>query len=110
MTAVLAVVLALAAAPAPPARVQVVAKEFEYRLSRQTVRSGPALLQLANFGEDEHDLRLRRRGGTRTYAVAKALPGERGELSLRLRPGRYRLWCSLADHAKRGMTAELRVR
>jgi hypothetical protein len=104
----------LAAAPASgstaPARLQVTAHEFEYRLSRQTLRSGPALIELVNLGEDEHDLRLRRVGGTRTYAIAKVLPGERRVLSARLRAGRFRLWCSLADHAKRGMTASLRVR
>jgi FtsP/CotA-like multicopper oxidase with cupredoxin domain len=27
-----------------------------------------------------------------------------------LRPGTYRLWCSIADHRKRGMFASFRVR
>ena len=29
---------------------------------------------------------------------------------IRLLPGRYRLWCSVADHAQLGMRAVLRVR
>lgn len=108
--------LAIAAAAHPvlaaraPARVQVTALEFEYRLSRLTVRQGPALIQLVNYGEDEHDLFVRRVGGTRTWRVRTILPGERATLSLRLRPGRYRLWCSVADHRSRGMRATLRVR
>ena len=109
MTSLLALVVAAVAA-VTPARVQVVADEFRYSLSRQTLKSGPVLIELANFGEDEHDLRLRRVGGTRTYAIGKVLPGERKTLETRLRPGTFRLWCSLGDHRTRGMTATLRVR
>lgn len=93
-----------------PSRVQVTALEFEYRLSRLSVRQGPALIELVNYGEDEHDLMVQRVGGTKRWRVAKILPGERATLSLRLRPGRYRLWCAVADHRSRGMRATLRVR
>jgi hypothetical protein len=109
-------IAALGAAAAPmigargPQRVQVTALEFEYRLSRLSVRQGPALIELVNYGEDEHDLLLRRVGGTRTWTLRKLLPGSRATLSLRLRPGRYRLWCGVADHSRRGMRATLRVR
>jgi hypothetical protein len=103
--------LVLAALLAPsPARVQVAADEFQYALSRPAIRSGPAVLELVNFGEDEHDLRLRRVGGTRTYRIGKVSPGGVGRLETRLAPGRFVLWCSLADHATRGMTARLTVR
>jgi hypothetical protein len=94
----------------PPSRVQVAALEFEYRLSRLSVRQGPALIELVNYGEDEHDLFIRRIGGTKTWRVRTILPGERARLSIRLRPGRYRLWCDVADHRSRGMRATLRVR
>ena len=109
MTALLALVVAAIAALAP-ARIQVVADEFSYALSRQTLKQGPALIELANFGEDEHDLRLRRVGGTRTYAIGKVAPGERRTLETKLRAGTFRLWCSVGDHRSRGMTATLRVR
>ncbi len=108
---------AVGAAAAPPMlgargpqRVQVTALEFEYRLSRMSIRQGPALIELVNYGEDEHDLMIRRVGGTRTWKLRKLLPGTRATLSLRLRPGRYRLWCAVADHSGRGMRATLRVR
>jgi plastocyanin len=93
-----------------PARVQVTALEFEYRLSRLSVRQGPVLLELVNYGEDEHDVVVRRIGGTRQWQLRRILPGERGTLVLRLRPGRYRLWCAVAGHRERGMRATLRVR
>ena len=44
------------------------------------------------------------------YQLPKALPGQRQILNLRLKPGVYKLSCSLADHAARGMRATLRVR
>jgi plastocyanin len=99
-----------AQAAAPLARVQVVAVEFHYRLSRVRIPAGPVRIELVNFGQDEHDLRLRRVGGTTVYQLPRTLPGEHRILTVRLRPGLYRLSCSIADHAARGMRAELRVR
>ncbi|HWN20627.1 MAG TPA: hypothetical protein VNP93_01530 [Gaiellaceae bacterium] len=109
MIAALAAVVAVAVAPAP-ARLQVGADEFRYSLSRLSIKAGPAIVELANFGEDEHDLRLRRVGGTRTYRIGTVRPGSVGELQARFLPGRFRLWCSLADHRARGMRATLVVR
>jgi plastocyanin len=99
-----------AQAAAPLARVQVVAVEFHYRLSRVRVPAGPVRIELANFGQDEHDLTLRKIGTTRVYHLPSALPGQRQTSTLRLKPGLYRLKCTLADHAARGMRAELRVK
>ena len=93
-----------------PARVQVGADEFSYTLSRRSIKAGPAIVQLVNYGEDEHDLRLRRSGGTRVYRVGKVRPGRLAELEARLLPGRFTLWCSLSDHRARGMSATLVVR
>lgn len=100
---------ALAAAPAP-ARVQVVADEFSFTLSRPSIKAGAAIVQLANFGEDPHDLRLRRVGGTRTYAIRVTRPGGVTDLSARFLPGKFVLWCSLVDHRTRGMQAVLTIR
>ncbi len=100
----------LAPNAATPARLGVTAKEFSFSLSRTTLKHGPAAIELDNFGEDVHDLRLRRVGGTRTYSLPETKPGERAEHDVRLRPGRYRLWCSIADHRARGMVASFRVK
>ena len=103
------VVLAALLTPSP-ARVQVSADEFRYGLSRSTIQSGPAIVELVNYGEDEHDLRLRRIGGARLYRIGTVRPGAVGRLETRLAPGRFVLWCSLADHRSRGMSARLSVR
>ena len=50
----------MTATPPPPARLQVVAQEFRYTLSRTTLVSGRAIVELRNAGEDAHDLVLRR--------------------------------------------------
>jgi hypothetical protein len=105
----IATALALVALAAP-ARLQVGADEFRYTLSRPSIKAGPAIVELVNYGEDEHDLRLRRVGGTRTYVVGTARSGGRVALEARFLPGRFTHWCSLADHRRRGMTATLLVR
>jgi uncharacterized cupredoxin-like copper-binding protein len=95
---------------AAPARLFVNAKEFSLVTSRQTLKSGMALIQLYNGGEDAHDLRLQRMGGTRTLRVRETSPGDVTELQAMLRVGRWKLWCSLPGHAKAGMRATLVVR
>jgi plastocyanin len=93
-----------------PARLQVVAKEFSFGLSRVSVKAGPAVIELANFGQDPHDLRLQRAGARHIAGLGVVAPGKRGELSVKLPRGRYSLWCSVANHRKLGMRATLVVR
>jgi hypothetical protein len=101
----------LAAPKPPPARVQIVAKEFSLALSRRTIATGPAVLELANFGEDPHDLKLRRQAARApTLTIPEVGPARQRQLRARLAPGRFVLWCSIADHRELGMEARLTVR
>ena len=95
--------------PQPPARVQVVAQEFRYSLSRSTVKAGRVIVELVNRGQDTHDLDLRRIGGTHVFRFPSVLPGQVVDRELKLVPGRYQLLCAIADHQERGMHAVLRV-
>lgn len=102
---------AQAGKPVQRVRVQVVADEYDFVLSRHTIRSGPVTIQLANFGEDPHDLRLRRVArGAKTRGLAEVAPGESADLRTTLAAGRYVLWCSIGDHRDRGMQARLVVK
>ena len=102
--------LATAATPAP-ARLQVSAEEFSLALSRVSLKNGPAIVELVNYGEDDHDLALRRVArGAKTYRIGIVHPGKSRDLDVRLRPGSYRLWCTLTGHRARGMAATLIVR
>ncbi len=96
--------------PPPPARVQVVAQEFKYSLSRRTVKAGKVIIELVNRGQDTHDLDLQRVGGTRVFHFPDVAPGHYVDREFRLRPGKYRLWCAVADHKERGMRATLLVK
>ncbi len=94
----------------PPSRVQVSAQEFSFSLSRETVKAGPAIIELVNFGEDPHDLRLQRVGGAHIAGTPEVQPGQYYDLTVTLLPGKYRLWCSIANHRALGMQATLTVR
>jgi plastocyanin len=93
-----------------PTRLQAVADEFRFSLSRSRVPAGRVTIELANFGEDAHNFKLRRVGGTHVYTIGKTVPAARTTKTLRLRHGRFKYWCSVADHEARGMKGTLRVR
>jgi plastocyanin len=99
----------IAAPPPPPARVQVVAQEFRYALSRQTIKAGWAVIELRNAGEDTHDLRMRRIGGKRVYLWPATESSSVVEREFKLLPGTYRLYCGIANHRALGMRATLVV-
>ena len=84
----------------------------EYRLAayRASVPRGIVRFNLANYGEDGHDLVVQTRDGRELGAHRRgAGPAGARPLQLRLAPGSYRLVCDLADHEARGMRATLRV-
>ena len=111
--ALVASALLSVAAPAP-ARVQVSAVEYSFTLSRQSVKAGPAIIELLNLGEDVHDLRIQlvvKKGvkPPKAFGVAPVEPQMADDVERKLVVGRYKLWCSIGDHAARGMRATLRV-
>lgn len=100
----------IAAPPPPPARVQVVAQEFRFTLSRQSIKAGWAIVELRNGGQDAHDLRIRRVGGTRVYAWPNVQAGGVVDKTFKFLPGTYALWCGVANHRALGMRATLVVK
>ena len=115
MIGALVIAASLAAAPAP-ARVQVTAVEYSFTLSRPAVKAGPAIVELVNLGEDAHDLRIqqvvKKRKGVKppkAFGIPALEPQEADDVERKLVAGTYRLWCSIGDHAARGMRATLRV-
>jgi plastocyanin len=97
-------------APGPRSRLGVSAREFSLVLSRTSVPSGAALVQLQNFGEDAHNLRIERVDGTGTALdLPEAQAGEVTSAAATLAPGAYRLYCTLPGHDALGMHATLTV-
>lgn len=74
------------------------------------MKAGVVEIELQNVGQDPHDLRLRRISGHHTFTIPVTKPDARKTIAIHLRPGRYRLWCSLADRRALGMQTVLRVR
>jgi uncharacterized cupredoxin-like copper-binding protein len=96
---------------APPARLGVTAREWSLVLSRTTLAAGPAIVELQNFGEDAHNLRLERIDGSGApLSVPLAESGERKTATGTLAAGRYRVYCALPGHDAAGMHATLDVR
>ena len=98
-----------------PARILVDAQEWSLWPSRTSLPAGGVSVQLANRGQDAHDLRIRRlnRRGQMTgptQGVAITQSGQVGSASWHLGPGTYELYCSLPGHMRRGMHARLVVR
>jgi hypothetical protein len=94
----------------PPARLLAFASEFHIGASRSKAPAGVLVAQLKNNGQDDHDLAVRNARGRIVAATGVVRHGALGQLRVRLRPGRYVLVCTLADHEARGMRAVLVVR
>lgn len=114
--ALAAAVLSSAAAGAPVARVssasrlEVTQVEYRLELSQTVVRAGPVDLGEIDAGKQEHDLRLRPLSTSGATIYGKRLrPGTRWSGVVNLKPGVYKLWCSLPEHEKLGMHTTLRV-
>jgi uncharacterized cupredoxin-like copper-binding protein len=91
--------------------VQVVEKEFTLTLSRPSIRAGSVSLELVNFGMDNHDLVVKSvKAGSKPVKFKLLDPKGRAEKTLKLTPGRYALWCSVAGHKARGMRTTLLVK
>ena len=89
-------------------RALVYASEYRLNVSRASVRSGVLIAEVRNIGEDHHDLVIRS-GAQRVAGIPPIRPGRSGRLRVTLRPGRYTVVCTVADHERRGMRRTLRV-
>jgi hypothetical protein len=90
-------------------RLQVTEVEYRLLLSRGAVKAGAVNLEAIDRGMDPHDLRLRALASKGEIAAPELTPGQRWDGVVHLKPGTYRLWCTLPEHAKLGMHATLTV-
>jgi plastocyanin len=97
-------------APPPPTvpHVLVTAVEWSFSLSRASVPAGKVVLQFVDHGQDEHNLNVSSEGSL-SGSLPDTHPDEMRQLTLNLRPGSYKLFCSLPEHEARGMKATLVV-
>jgi hypothetical protein len=89
-------------------------KHFSFEPTRTLVRSGKLTMQLINEGEDPHSMAIQRIGpGEAPEGKVTEIPAtpskQQGTESVEVQPGRYRMWCTLYDHAEEGMEFDLTV-
>jgi plastocyanin len=89
--------------------VQVTAVEYSFALSRTRVPAGKVILELVNHGQDEHNLNAALGEQGPAGSLPDTAAGAVKDQTVELRPGTYTLFCSLPEHAKKGMKATLVV-
>jgi plastocyanin len=89
-------------------RVPIDLDDYLYAPQRLSVPAGRVTLALRNRGRIGHTLRLRREGRLR-LEVPTLLPEESAVVTRRLAPGRYRMFCAIANHEELGMWGTLVV-
>lgn len=90
--------------------VQATGREFRITLSKKTVRPGSLRVEFVNFGEDDHDLAITRKGTSYTRTMNELRPKERDIETFNVRRGTYIFWCTIDNHKGLGMRATLRVK
>ena len=107
--------------------VRVTVKDFRIKLSRTDVRAGDVRLVVHNRGPDTHEVLIARTSAALPLRadnitvdedalepvtvdeVEAERPGDVEILGVKLRPGRYELFCNMAGHYLGGMRARLVV-
>lgn len=90
--------------------IQVTGREFRITLSKKTVKPGSLRVEFVNFGEDDHDLAITRKGTSYTRTMNEIRPKERDVAVFNVRRGSYVFWCTIDNHKGLGMRATLRVK
>jgi uncharacterized cupredoxin-like copper-binding protein len=81
--------------------------DFKIKLNAAGVKAGEYTFDVKNDGKSVHNLTIEGQGLDR--ATADLQPGESGDLTVDLKPGKYELYCSIDGHKKLGMDAKLTV-
>jgi plastocyanin len=84
--------------------VRVTAKDYSFKLSKQTVHPGRISFVIANTGHTSHNFSI---AGHHSKTIS---PGQTARLTVTLKAGRYPYKCTIDSHAQLGMKGVLRVR
>ena len=105
--------------------VRVTVRDFHIKVSPARIPAGPTRLLVVNKGPDTHEILVARTGAAlplrsdgltvdedklEPVTVGEAegeAPGATEVLRMKLRPGRYELFCNMAGHYLGGMSAQL---
>jgi plastocyanin len=82
---------------------------YRFILSRPSVPAGKVIIEFVNHGQDEHNLNAEDASEGRVGSIPNTAPNAHPSLTLTLRAGSYKLFCSLPGHEALGMKATLTV-
>jgi len=91
------------------AHLKVTEIEYQLLLSSGVLKAGLVNLEALDRGLDPHDLRLQANGSHTELSAPELSSGQHWSGMVNLKPGLYKLWCSLPEHALLGMHTVLRV-
>ncbi len=94
---------------ADPHRLGVSAHDFYFVLSKRELSAGAETIELSNQGQDAHNLHLEAAGGGTALELPETQKEGHASAEVDLAPGTYRLFCSLPEHAEKGMETTLVV-
>jgi uncharacterized cupredoxin-like copper-binding protein len=83
-------------------------KESSVILGRLSAPHGKIKFVVHNYGQDDHDLVVRRHG-VQYAATGRIASGGDATLTVTLKRGTYNVYCSLPGHRQAGMWVKLRV-
>ncbi len=92
-----------------PHRLGVSAHDFYFVLSKRELSSGEETIELSNQGQDAHNLHIETAGGGTELELPETQKEGHASAEVDLAPGTYRLFCSLPEHAEKGMETTLVV-
>jgi uncharacterized cupredoxin-like copper-binding protein len=90
-------------------RVEIELDDFLIRPQNIRTQAGRLTFAVTNQGRLGHNFRLRD-GAREVVEVTTLLPGESATRTATLRPGSYKMLCTVANHEQLGMTGRLVVR
>jgi uncharacterized cupredoxin-like copper-binding protein len=95
---------------APAHAIAVTETEFKIQLpSTSTLSGGEYTFEVKNSGKIEHDLAVKGPGISGVSKTALIPPGGSAKLTVPLKTGTYKLYCSVPGHEAAGMAAKLAV-
>lgn len=91
--------------------VAVTEDEFSISLEGgERLEAGPHTFAVANKGKIQHDLAIEGKSLDKEPKTPLIDPGKTADLKAELKPGSYRLYCTVPGHAQSGMETDVTVR
>jgi plastocyanin len=93
------------------AAAKIAVSEIEYKIKlagSTTLKAGNATFDVKNDGKIQHDLAVEGSGGEKKTPLIDA--GKAATLQVDLKPGKYKLYCTVPGHEQLGMKEEVTVR